>query len=188
MKNILFMLFFAFATIASAQTEHMKFKGIPIDGPVDEFVQKLVQAGFTYVSTTDDGSAYLRGDFAGYKDCVLIVSIKNEKVFGVSVGLVQNDTWGLLESTYTTVKSMLTQKYGQPATCDENFKLYPISDSVKFAYLEQGNGKWSSMFRPSNGHVYLSIVPMSSSEGAVLLIYYDGAGSQEAIDQAMDDL
>ncbi len=70
----LFVVLAAFATaFAQSQSEHLTFKGVPIDGTLDEYVAKMKQAGFTYV-TTQDGVAVLEGDFAGYQGCTVGVS------------------------------------------------------------------------------------------------------------------
>ena len=48
MKRNLFLLLFAIATLSTfAQTtsEHLTFKGVPIDGTLTEFVSKLKQKG-----------------------------------------------------------------------------------------------------------------------------------------------
>lgn len=70
MKKFFSFLILAFVTsaIALAQndSEHMTFKGIPIDGALNEFVAKMKQAGFTYI-VTQDGIAVFQGDFAGRK-------------------------------------------------------------------------------------------------------------------------
>ncbi len=56
-------------TLTFAQSsEHLKFKGVPIDGTLSEYVSKMKQAGFQLIET-DDGVAVLEGEFAGYKDC-----------------------------------------------------------------------------------------------------------------------
>ena len=57
-----------FATAVFAQETHLKFKGVPIDGSLTEFVSKMKTAGFTHTGT-DHGIASLKGDFAGYKNC-----------------------------------------------------------------------------------------------------------------------
>ena len=59
MKRNLFLLLFAIATLSTfAQTtsEHLTFKGVPIDGTLTEFVSKLKQKGLTHIGT-EDGTA-----------------------------------------------------------------------------------------------------------------------------------
>jgi hypothetical protein len=49
-----------------AQTsEHLSFKGVPIDGTLNEYVSKMKNSGFTLIGI-EDGVAMLKGDFAAY--------------------------------------------------------------------------------------------------------------------------
>ena len=52
MKQLILSLLLAVCTVCNAQTNHMKFKGIPIEGTLDSFVQKLKSKGFTYLLRT----------------------------------------------------------------------------------------------------------------------------------------
>ena len=50
-------------TAGYAQTNHMKFKGIPMEGTLNSFVQKLKEKGYTYLGQ-QEGMALLKGEFA----------------------------------------------------------------------------------------------------------------------------
>ena len=54
--------------LCSAQTEHMKFKGIPMEGTLQSFTLKLKAKGYVPLGT-EDGVSVLKGEFAGYKNC-----------------------------------------------------------------------------------------------------------------------
>ena len=41
MKKILVALMLVVAMVANAQTEHLKFKGVPIDGTLSQYTQKM---------------------------------------------------------------------------------------------------------------------------------------------------
>ena len=50
MKHLFFtVLFSVLVSVCSAQTNHMKFKGVPMEGTLNSFVQKLKDKGFTYI-------------------------------------------------------------------------------------------------------------------------------------------
>ncbi|MBF0952193.1 MAG: hypothetical protein HXK18_01395, partial [Alloprevotella tannerae] len=125
MKKFL-LVFFALAmtitTRGQSASDHMTFKGIPISGSLMEFAQKLSQKGFTVVQT-NDVNVVLVGDFAGYKDCqILLLATKETKtIYAVSVFLPSSTSWSLLESNYNHLKTMLTQKYGSPQNVVEEF-------------------------------------------------------------------
>jgi hypothetical protein len=69
MKKIITSLVVAFIAISSFSqilpSSHLTFKGVPIDGTLNEYVTKMKQNGFTLTST-EDGVAMLKGDFAAY--------------------------------------------------------------------------------------------------------------------------
>ena len=62
-----------------AQTsEHLSFKGVPIDGTLNVYVSKMEKGGFTLIGT-EDGVAMLKGDFAAYKGCIIEVATLKQK-------------------------------------------------------------------------------------------------------------
>lgn len=111
-------MFFALTTtlIYAQSSEHLSFKGVPIDGTLNEYVAKMKQSGFTMLGT-EDGVAMLKGDFASYKGCIIGVSTLNGKdlVSKITVIFPSYESWSLLASNYFNLKEMLTEKYGQPA-------------------------------------------------------------------------
>lgn len=80
MRKIIFTLLGAFISLISftqTTSEHLTFKGIPIDGTLNEYIAKMKQAKFTLIETTD-GVALLSGEFAGYQDCIIgVKTLKN---------------------------------------------------------------------------------------------------------------
>lgn len=117
MKKIVVTLFLlmSFTLIFAQSSEHLKFKGVPIDGTLSEYVSKMKQAGFQLIGT-DDGVALLEGEFAGYRGCLIAVStLKSVNVVN-TIGVVfpARENWSSLEGDYEHLKSMLTEKYGEP--------------------------------------------------------------------------
>ena len=96
---------------AQETQEHLKFKGIPIDGTVSNFVEKLKQKGYTYVTETN-GSVILKGAFASTKDCLIFVIApsNNGSISKIGVEFPSYDTWAPLESKYMSLKNMLSTK------------------------------------------------------------------------------
>ncbi len=117
MKNRLVILMLSIGTITlKAQTaEHLKFKGVPIDGTLEAYTEQMSLNGFILTSS-QNGAALLSGDFAGFKDCEVGVSKLNQKnlVYKISVKFLDKSTWGGLNGDYQSLKSMLTEKYGKP--------------------------------------------------------------------------
>lgn len=194
MKNFFFVLYLAFTVFAaSAQnvSEHMTFKGIPIDGTLNSFVTKLKQKGFTYIGT-DDGVAMFRGDFAAYKNCTVGAVSSKEKDLVVKVAVIfpSHETWSTLENNYLSLKQMLTTKYGEPSDCVETFQSYsqPKDDNMKMHELQMDRCKYQTLFETEKGNIELQLGHQSFSGCYVILSYYDAVNQKTVMSDAMDDL
>ena len=123
-KIILFFatLFMSVISFAQSNSEHLTFKGVPIDGTLSEYVAKMKSAGFKYLGE-QDGTAILQGDFAGFKSCTVGVSTLKAVNVVSTIGVIfpACEDWSSLERDYEHLKSMLTQKYGEPAEVVEKF-------------------------------------------------------------------
>ena len=69
-KYVIFIVMSFMSISAFCQNAHLSFKGVPIDGTLTEYVNKMKAAGFTHIGT-EDGIALMQGDFAGYKNCTI---------------------------------------------------------------------------------------------------------------------
>lgn len=81
MKNICFILIslcISLSSFAQTDAQHLKFKGVPIDGTLAAYVSKMKAAGFSDLGIKD-GTAVLQGDFAGFKGCIIGVSTLNDQ-------------------------------------------------------------------------------------------------------------
>lgn len=193
MKKLFVTLFLLmFCTLAFAQdSEHLKFKGVPIDGTLSEYVLKMKQAGFQLVGT-DDGVALLEGEFAGYRGCLIAVStLKSVNVVN-TIGVVfpARENWSSLEGDYEHLKSMLTEKYGEPADVVEKFQGYgtPQTDQEKWINLMTDNYTWYTIFETENGDIQLSLEKGDYGEYFVLLKYFDRINTEAVRSAAMEDL
>lgn len=194
MKKIilsLYLSFVAFATTsAQSSSEHLTFKGVPIDGTLSEYVAKMKQAGFSHVGT-QDGTAILQGDFAGFKGCTIGVStLKNLNVVStIEVIFPKHDDWSSLERDYDQLKSMLMQKYGEPAKVVEQFHgSSPDTNDSKLFALFMDRCTWNTTFETSKGDIQLSIQKEEYGDNFVLLKYYDKINTDIIRSAAMDDL
>lgn len=189
MKHFLLTLLLTFVVgISSAQTEHMKFKGIPMEGTLRTFTGQLRAKGFTTVAT-QDGISLLNGEFAGYKNCTICaVANKSGMVYKVSVSFPAMDKWEDLERCYLNYKSMLSEKYGEPKDCVEKFKnSFAKDDYIKMNELEMDGCKYYSIFSGNNGEIQLEITHQKHT-CYVMLSYFDNANQEKLREQIMDDL
>lgn len=197
MKTVLISLFCFVLTMTSfAQnntdtTEHMTFKGVPIDGTLNEYVSKMKQSGFALIGT-EDGVAMLKGDFAAYKGCIIGVATLKGKdlVSKITVIFPEQEAWSSLSSNYYNLKELLTEKYGEPSETVEKFDTYsePDDDYAKMHAVGMDRCKYFTTFELENGSIQLSIENAGFSSSFVMLSYYDKINSEKIRQKAIDDL
>lgn len=75
----------------------------------------MKENGFSHIGT-EDGTAILKGDFAGYKGCLIGVSTLKQKdlVSKIAVIFPECETWSGLSGNYFNIKEMLTENSGEP--------------------------------------------------------------------------
>lgn len=188
---ILFLACLAFAGNIFAQ-QHLSFKGVPINGTLKEYTDAMVKAGFHY-ELTQDGTALLTGDFAGYKGCTVGVStLKNlDVVSRIAVLFPDKDTWSAVLNDYEILKAMLTEKYGTPSDSKEKFTGYvgDYDNGLVMHALKEGEYIWYTMFTTELGDIELSLMAGTKyNTGCVRLSYYDKANHEKVRNAAMDDL
>ncbi|HSD05970.1 hypothetical protein [Flavobacterium sp.] len=183
-----------FTIVSSAQSQtskHLIFKGVPIDGTLNEYVTKMKLNGFTHLGN-EDGTAILKGDFAGYKGCSVGVSTLKQKnlVHKIAVIFPEKETWSTLSGNYYDLKQMLTEKYGEPSETLEKFDSYsePKDDGSKMYSVKFDNCKYYSVFETEKGNIELSIKHDGVTSCFVVLAYFDKINSDIIKSQAKDDL
>ena len=193
MKTKLLMTVILLLTIVSfaqSQTsQHLTFKGVSIDGTLDKFVSKMKQNGFTEIGT-EAGVARLKGDFASYEGCNVVVSTLKGKdlVSNVTVYFPKQDAWSSLASNYFNLKELLTEKYGQPSKSVENFTSFvQVDDGLKMQQVYLDNCNYVTTYETEKGSIQLSI-KSNNSNAFVILTYSDKISGNIIRAKAKDDL
>ena len=173
--------------------KHLEFKGIPINGSLKKFVTNMKTAGFKTVGVISNGTATLKGDFAGYKDCRLYVQTMDgaDIVSTIVVQFPECDRWDHLHGYYKDLKEMLTQKYGKPYSVREKFQNYePRTDDDKMWQVGRGECKYETEFHIKEGKIILWIEQGKGRyrSGSVCLQYSDKINSGVVKQKAIDDL
>lgn len=192
MKN--FFVLFVCITFSSSifAQQHLTFKGVPIDGSLQQYTNAMINAGFHYEGS-QDGVSILSGDFAGYKKCIIGVStIRNYDIVSkISVIFPDKDTWSSVLNNYETLRRMLTEKYGTPYDVREKFTGY-IGDYDNYLVmnaLKEEKYEWYTTFSTYLGEIELSIISgLEYGTAAVRLTYIDKENSDKVHNAAMDDL
>lgn len=178
---------------AMEQSTHLKFKGVPIDGSLKLFVARMVRKGFEMTSGCGEEVVRLEGDFAGFKQCEVYVSTLDNQnlVSRITVWFPIQDQWKNLYGDYKTLKEMLTEKYGKPASCVERFTGYlgnSGDDSYRMHAVRNDECKYVTRFSGDEGDIILSIEHRDYSSCFVQLVYQDKENGREVRDAAIDDL
>lgn len=189
MKKLIIMLLLAVCTNCMAQSNHMKFKGIPIEGTLNSFVQKLKDKGYTYIGQ-EDGTAILKGEFATTKGCTIgVVRFSDrDQVRLVAVIFPDEETWNGITNRYYFLKEMLTEKYGQPDCVEKFTDREPLSDYLRFHALLKDECEYLSEFSCENGRIQLTMKNTDYNAAAVFLRYIDNENADETRKKMMDDL
>lgn len=190
MKRILVLgmaMMIAFAV--SAQTGHLTFKGVPIDGTLNSFVSKLKQKGFSVLSS-EKGIAMLKGDFASYKNCMVAVYEHESGIVNrVAVMFPDKDTWDRLYGNYSNLKEMLTEKYGEPTSIEEfQNTSYNMDDNDRMHEVRMDRCQYISDWVTANGMIELRIEHQSVLGCMVVLVYADAENEAKVRSSAIDDL
>ena len=190
-KAVLSFIVVILSVNSFAQSEHLTFKGVPIDGTLNQFVTKMKTVGFTG-GIDKNGTALLKGDFAGFKGCYIFVSTLQHVDLVSTIGVLfpESPNWSTLEGNYYKLKEMLTTKYGEPAEEVEEFQ-HPSSaddDNSKMHELKMDRCNYSTLFRTEKGNLVLRLVADDYYDCHVLLGYYDKINGLEVEAAAMDDL
>ena len=188
MRRYLFIILLMISAACSAQNNHMKFKGIPMDGTLQSFTSKLKAQGYTSLLTLN-GVATLKGEFAVYKNCTIkAIADQSGMICKVTVSIPKMDKWSELESCYKDFKSMLTDKYGRPTQCVEEFQRPQTDDDfTKLHALKTDGCKYYSIFTCDNGEIQLEMT-YKNFNCHVVLSYFDNANQAKLKKQIMDDL
>lgn len=143
-----------------ASSDHMTFWGIPIDGPRQEFIKKMLKkTGSTDIYPWQDGMLIGPFEFGGQNDHCLIVSSRPDAdiVSQVSLLYPRMYGWKEYEAKYNELKSRLTQQYGEPVESIEQFQDPNVKPRDKPGKFFVNEAQYSTLFYDDKGPVELSI-------------------------------
>ena len=172
-KIIAIITLFLLTCYAVNAQEHLKFKGIPIDGDSKAFVQKLKEAG--YVQDSSGDVVYYKGTFAGLKDCSIMVKTTPKSNIVCSIMVLTDDvtSWYDLKGLYNKLKDSYSAKYELDASYDFFSSPYYEGDGYEIQAVKLDKCHYMSFFNASGGKIVVKISAVSSSKGYVVIIYED---------------
>lgn len=183
------LMVIALTSYAQSNSEHLTFKGIPIEGSMTEFCQKLQTKGYTTLGQDNNG-AVLVGDFAGRNATIGVAATNGgREVYAVVIFFDSSDEWNTLVSTYDYYKDLYSRKYGSPSVLKEVNPAYSDSNTALMGELYQGRVVWASLWEVPGGEIELSIESTDGFyEGMVMICYRDSQNEETKIQRDLEDI
>lgn len=155
-KNLLLISFCVFSSVVFSQ-EHIKFKGIPLNGNVNSFAQELVKIGFKIVESKGN-IITMKGEFIN-KECEILVvgSKKTNLVWKVIAYLPKEISWSSIKSDYFEVKKQFQQKYGDGESYEFFSKPYYEGDGYEMQALGVDKCTYATYFTTELGTIAVDI-------------------------------
>lgn len=161
--------------VVCAQSEHLIFKGLSIDGSKQEFVKELKRQG--YVNVPEMGNDdILSGTFIGQDSYVFVGSTPITNIMW-KVGVLFKttyDTWSLIKETYDGLVDVYTQKYGNPVLEQKDFKApWKEGDGHELIALKSDMCAYKTMFAYAKNGTIIGYIAISMTTACQILIQYE---------------
>lgn len=179
----LLIIFFICSFSLSAQTEHLKFMGIPITGSTIDFHKELDEKGFSCkgVMSESDSTKILEyeGIFTGRKVFVYVVS-GYDIVWKIEVKYPNYNSFSEIEKDYKAIVAQYSIKYGNEF---EHYEIFTDQENIndddsKLQQLKQGQCFYLSGWFFKKGFIGIRI-----NDDVSLRVTYEDAESQKRKDQ-----
>lgn len=189
MKRFLFSIALTLVVFSVYAQEHLTFKGIPIEGSMSSFCQKLQSKGFIKLASNNNITLF-SGDFTGQQATIGVSSTDDGKnVCHVGVLFNSIDDWSTLVKTYTYYKELYIKKYGNPTLNEEyNPSLSDNNRSLMYELIN-GTATYTSAWEVVGGTIELSIIKSDPyGTGAVIISYRDAMNAETKIQNDLSDI
>lgn len=188
-KLICLLLLCLLPSLAYAQrgAQHLTFMGIPIDGQLSTFVEKMKQRGFS-LRDIGSGAATLRGTFAGYSNCevMVVATPRSKRVHTVLVSFGVEHSWESLHDKYMELKVRLSGKYNKTYSIEEFPWGEPETNYGKLEAAKMGMINYVSSYSSDLGTIILNVRNAKNEKATyVTLTYVDRVNG--SIKEGYDD-
>jgi len=173
---------------AFAQTKHIQFKGIPINGSLNSFINQLKAKGFELYDKDGD-KAFLLGTFAGYSNCMVGVIETKGNVWRVLVLFPGRDSWDSVSQQYEEFKESYKLKYNVTPELYESLDEVYGTASLLYSGFKNNKNVWACLFEIPGGSVALEITAGTSyGELCLEITYSDTINTEIRKSATMDDI
>jgi len=159
MKTKILLLLSLIVLALNSYSQNLTFKGIPINGTISQFVDKLKQQGITYKNMSESGTtAYCFGEFAGYKNCEInVVGSPSLLVWKVVVYLPEQSSWSIIKGQYFLIKDAFNSKLGKGDTYEDFISPYFLGDGYEMQAVRLEKCDYSTFWQTSEGYIKVEI-------------------------------
>lgn len=182
--SFLFLVVLVLMT-ACQSSDHMMFWDTAIDGPKQEFIQKIQKKQSNAKVLTEVSNKTLIGPFkqngvTGY--FVLVASKPDVDVVNqVSLLYPTLNSWRECETKYNELKEELTKKYGEPVGSVEQFQNPNVPDNQKLSKFFLSEAEYSTLYYDEKGSVELAVKGYGYSplySVRITVTYIDGINNE----------
>ncbi len=158
-------------------SQHLSFKGIPMDGNAYAFASKLKSQGFyTHPLASEfEGSILLKGTFAGMKNCsvAILYTPKTKVVAKVSVISDHYYSWDQIKRQYNIILQALSKKYRKLDDSCLFLSPYEEGDGYEFLALKTEKAFCKAFMGSEAGSIVISIEASQMDKGDIIISYED---------------
>lgn len=171
MKKLFLLLILTLNSLLLSAQSHFTFKGIPMDGHISTFVEKMKSKGYIVVKKAED--AYImKGSFAGKDAKIFIISTPQTKTVCRVAVLIEpvEYTWESFKNLYLDFRHYYIEKYGSPSS-DYNFFAFPYNEGEgkEMQAVEEDKCRYCCFFILEEGAISISISDLKAIE----IVYED---------------
>ena len=189
MKKIIIATIAIVISFSINAQEHLTFKGIPIEGSISEFCQKLTSKGLTLLGSENNVTIFT-GDFTGRNANIGVTATDDgNNVYAVVVMFDASKEWNVLVDTYDYYKDLYSRKYGNPVSSIENNPSRSNTNTALMAQVHEGTVVYCSVWDVSGGDIQLSIEKTTGFyEGMVVIRYRDSQNVEAKILKDLEEI
>lgn len=186
MKRLIGLILLCALSLNVHAQEPLTFKGIPIDGNLSTFVEKVKNIGFKELLVSNH-NAVVEGEFAG-KQCRILIqaSQTTDTVFSVGITLKEANKWDSLKYTYDEYKDLLTSKYGEGESF-EHFTYPYDKEGLEMIALMNNKCTYATFFDLPISRIFIMISYVSGG-GNVSVVYTNKKNQALAEKEKLNDL
>lgn len=187
MKRIITFLLVCLIGLTAYSQEHLKFKGIEIDGKIEQMAKKLEAAGFE--CTSPDKSSF-KGVFAGREASISVFTNMVDNVYRIAVSYdMSNTPWRAIKTEMVVFEENLTKKYGAPTSAIYEFdRHYADGSGREINGFMMERNHWSTNWEIETGNIGIMFAQGKMTPPMIIIYYQDKLNYQVQEEQIYDDL